>query len=179
MRKTIILSLFLIINLNLIAQEINREGYFNISKLGILVRMNETPATTGLSSNGNGTEISTLNGWNFNSHLAAGIGVGISTYVNPTITTIPVYADIRYYLKETRKTPYVFSNLGYGIVITDNREGDILFEAGAGWLLRLGKKTSLTPEIAYRHQEYKILFNATDKIEAEVNSISVGIGINF
>lgn len=180
MQKTILMSLLLLSCLTTFGQESDRQGYFNITKVGFLFRLNESPAQTGLSRYGNGTEISTINGWNLNSQLAAGIGIGISTYINPTITTFPVYADVRYYFKDTRKTPYLFSNIGYGIITKDNRDGDFLFEAGAGWSLRLGKKMNLTPEIGYRHQEYNIRFDgSSDKIDAEINSISVGIGIHF
>ena len=174
--RNILLNLIAIaISSNINAQDLSRKGFFNKTKLGVAIRMNTSPSYSGIGDEGNGTEITTINGWHINKHVSLGLGLSASTYINPTLTSYPVFANAHYYFKESVKTPYTFTNLGYGI--TSNRyNGGLLYEIGAGYNLKLGKKTALTPEISYKYQDFRY---KTSDGKIALSSIALGIGILF
>jgi hypothetical protein len=175
MKTTLILSLFLLFTVTINAQDLPRKGFFNKTKLGLAIRMNTSPSYSGIEDEGNGTEITTINGWHLNQHISLGLGISASTYINPTLSSYPVFANAHYYFKESFKTPYTFANLGYGI--TSNRyNGGLLYEIGAGYNLKLGKKTALTPEISYKYQDFRY---KTSDGKIALSSITLGIGILF
>ncbi|MRX45804.1 hypothetical protein [Pedobacter puniceum] len=158
------------------AQDLSRKGFFNKTKLGVAIRTNTTPPYSGVfGDEGNGTEITTINGWHLNQHISLGLGISASTYINPTLSSYPIFVNTHYYFKESFKTPYTFANLGYGI--TSNRyNGGLLYEIGAGYNLKLGKKTALTPEISYKYQDFRY---KTSDSKIALSSIALGIGILF
>jgi len=116
-----------------------------------------------------------------NSKLAIGLGVGIAAYVNPTITTIPVYGSINYSLANKRSTPYFYGNVGYSFATTRHTNGGLLSEIGTGWKFGLGRKSHLGPEIGYRYQEYNYEFidSSYGNIGGHLNSLSIGIVFTF
>ncbi|KHJ38458.1 hypothetical protein PBAC_12480 [Pedobacter glucosidilyticus] len=176
MRNILLNLIAIVITSNINAQDLSRKGFFNKTKLGVAIRTNTTPPYSGVfGDEGNGTEITTINGWHLNQHVSLGLGISASTYINPTLSSYPVFANAHYYFKERFKTPYTFANLGYGI--TSNRyDGGLLYEIGAGYNLKLGKKTALTPEISYKYQDFRYK-TSDDKIA--LSSIALGIGILF
>lgn len=160
------------------AQNTSRHGFFNKTKLGALIRTKTEPTgTTNFSKMGNGTEITTINGYFINSTWAVGLGISANSYVNPTLSMYPVFANIHYYFKDQAKTPFAFANMGYNIFFDDFYKGGILYEVGLGYHLKLGKKTILTPEIAYKYQDYNMKNASTKK--SNLQSISLGVGILF
>lgn len=175
MKTYLILPLLLLFTTLINAQDLSRKGFFNKTKLGVAIRMNTSPSYSGIGDEGNGTEITTINGWHLNQHVSLGLGISASTYINPTLSSYPVFANAHYYFKESFKAPYTFANLGYGI--TSNRyNGGLLYEIGAGYNLKLGKKTALTPEISYKYQDFRY---KTSDGKIALSSIALGIGMLF
>jgi hypothetical protein len=132
MKTYLILPLLLLFTTLNNAQDLSRKGFFNKTKLGVAIRTNTTPPYSGIfGDEGNGTEITTINGWHLNQHVSLGLGISASTYINPTLSSYPIFVNAHYYFKESFKTPYTFANLGYSI--TSNRyNGGLLYEIGAG-----------------------------------------------
>lgn len=162
------------------SQDFTRKGFFNKTKIGILIRTKTNPepiSTSQLNKSGNGTEISTINGWYINPKLAIGLGIGVTSYINPTVSFYPVFTNIHYYFLNQIKTPFVFTNIGYNIEFDSFLKGGLLYEAGLGYNLKIGKKIALTPEIAYKTQNYREIFFTDEK--ASLQSFSLGIGILF
>jgi len=155
-----------------------KEGYFNRTKLGVLPGLTNEE---GSAFKQRGTEISNINGWYLNPKLAIGLGLGIAAYVNPTITTIPVYGSINYALANKRSTPYFYGNLGYSFTTTRYTNGGLLSEIGTGWQFGLGRKSQFGPEIGYRYQKYNYEFidGSDGNIGGHLNSLSIGIVFTF
>ena len=157
-------------------QENERQGYFNKTKVGVLIRLNSSPS---LLKEGNGTEISTVNGWHINNKWSLGLGIAATSYINPTITSYPVFGSVHYYFKNQIRTPFVFTNLGYNALFSNENRGGILFDLGIGYNLRLGKKWALTPELGYKYQDYNRRLIGSDNSKVSLSSLSAGIGILF
>ena len=160
----------------LFSQNINK-GYFNRTKLALLPGVGDN----GSAFHQSGTEISNVNGWYVNSRLALGIGVGIVPYVNPTITTIPVFGNVNYSLRDKKSTPYLFGNLGYSFLTNSHTSGGLLAEIGTGWQFKLGRKSFIGPEIGYRHQKYRIQYydGPDGSVGDQLNALSIGVTIRF
>lgn len=172
-----LLPLLLIVNY-CFSQNRSREGYFNKTKLGFLPRLDENPKQRGFSKNGSGTEISTVNGLYLNEAVSIGLGFGISTYVNPTITSIPVYADFQYFLSKNAKTPFLFADWGYSLFTKKNLKGGMIFNSGLGYNLKLVNKLRISPELGYRIQKYSI-HSGDIKLDASISSLSAGVAVSF
>src|SRR5690554_4866216 len=78
-------------------------GYFNNTKICI---------SKVLSREYGGTFISTVNGWHFNDHLSAGIGLAVQGYRDAP-TFYPISVQGYYFFKEAVSTPYLYANAGY------------------------------------------------------------------
>lgn len=177
--KNIFLLLIVLLIVNpCFSQDDLREGYFNKTKLGFLLRLDEKPEGRGLSKNGSGTEMSTINGLYLNESVSMGIGIGISTYVNPTITSIPLYADFQYFLLKRKKTPFLYADLGHSFLSKKNYQGGMIFNAGLGYNLKLARHLRISPELGYRLQKYSIT-SGNSKIDASVSSLAVGVSVSF
>ncbi|TAH01450.1 MAG: hypothetical protein EAZ15_07305 [Sphingobacteriales bacterium] len=177
MRFTIILLLTITCALSY-AQNSPHEGFFNKTKLGVLLRLKTEPVgNSQLSKLGNGTEITTINGLHINSKWAIGLGISANSYINPTLTLYPVFANVHYYFKDEIKTPFLFGNIGYNMLFDSSYKGGLMYETGLGYNLKLGRKTALTPEISYKYQDYRISDSSNQKLSLQ--SFSLGIGILF
>lgn len=176
MKKSILIQTFaIILFITTVAYTQEKEiGYFNRFRIGFLPGIQNQNES---AFKQRGTLISTINGWKFNAHLGAGLGVGISSYVNPTITMIPIYANIDYYFLKKRSTPYIYGNVGYSFATTNAINGGLLTDVGLGWKFSAGKKINLGPEFGYRYQEYKHDFNTS--VKERLKSIFVGFNIMF
>lgn len=160
------------------AQNRARVGYFNKTKLGFLVRAEEKPEQTGFSRNGNGTEISTINGFYVSDKVGLGIGLGISSYVNPTLTSIPLYADFHYYFGSQAKSPFLFLDCGYSFFTKKNFDGGLIINSGVGYSMKLSGKTRINPELGFRKQNYGITAGSYN-IDASITSVSMGVSVLF
>ena len=73
---------------NLLAQSL-LNGYFNRTKIGLQPGIRYGDRPSGFQQRG--SLMSTINGYHLSSNIALGIGVGLSQYQNPDVTTIPVF----------------------------------------------------------------------------------------
>lgn len=162
------------------SQEITRKGFFNKTKVALLVRLKTEPelnTTSQFNKMRNGTEITTINGWYINSKFGVGLGVSSTSYVNPTLTFYPVFANFHYYFIDKVKTPFIFGNVGYNIEFKEFYKGGLLYEAGLGYNFKLSKNTALTTDFAYKYQDFGFEFFTDQK--ASLQSLSLGIGFLF
>ncbi len=155
------------------AQDVPRNGYFFKPKIGILVRTGDN-----VPKRSAGNELALITGYYVNSRVGVGLGVGSSGYVNPTFTTFPVYADLQYFFKESRRSPFVFADAGYSFISDKHTDGGFLFNAGAGYALRMGRKSTVNPEIGFRHQGYGYKIGDNKRNE-NINSVSIGVSFTF
>jgi hypothetical protein len=92
--------------------------------------------------------------------LSLGVGVGLSGYHNPNINTLPVFVEARYNVKPI---PKLFSYLNVGTSLSGLGSagafnGGLITGAGAGYSIKLGKRTALNPSIGYNVLFYKQIF---------------------
>ncbi|WEK21403.1 MAG: hypothetical protein P0Y49_09655 [Candidatus Pedobacter colombiensis] len=162
---------------NVSAQDVNRKGYFNKTKVGFLPGLKDQQ---GAAFKQRGTEISSVNGYYVTPKLALGVGVGIAAYVNPTVTTIPVYIQANYDLTNGKSTPYLFGGTGYSFSVTSHTGGGLMAEGGLGWKIPIKTRTSISPELGYRYQRVSYDFvDAPGSIKDNLSSISIGVSLRF
>ena len=113
-----------------------------------------------------------------NESVSVGIGLGITTYVNPTITSIPLYADLQYFLLKKAKTAFVYVDLGHSFITKKHHSGGMMFGSGLGYNLKLARSVRISPELGYKIQKYSIK-SGNSEIDASVSSLSVGAAVSF
>ena len=134
------------------------EGYFIQLSASVLTGKNESGNTTS-----NSFHLS--NGYQFKNGLGVGIGSGLEEM---EITTIPLYADVRYYPLKTRISPYALLKTGYGFAASDkdlerefyytpvDSKGGFLFNAVAGISLYTWQRLGVNIGVGYRYQKITI-----------------------
>lgn len=92
--------------------------------------------------------------------LSLGVGAGLGGYHNPRFNTLPVFAEVRYSVKPV---PQLFSYLNVGTSLSALGAfgafgSGAIMEAGAGYSIKLGKRTALNPAIGYNVLLYRQAF---------------------
>ena len=113
-------------------------GYQGIAELGYAV---------GIAPNGvDQFKFNFINGFRFNQHLMAGMGLGLRMYLgeDDTYAMIPVFLDGRFHFLNRKTSPYL--SLGVGMTFNGshdmNTEG-LLVNGGLGVVFRLRGRTQL------------------------------------
>ena len=97
-----------------------------------------------------GTGLQYSIGHRFNNRLGVGAGIGYETNdVNTGRNFIPVFAEFRGFLKQTKSTPYYGFKMGYGFAVQNNDEFNFSPEEGKGGIY-------VNPEIGYRFGANKV-----------------------
>ena len=141
---------------------VKRSGYFNSSTFGLL---------SGSSYGGPAASFQMVNGYQFLGRFSAGIGVGLDGMRGRRV--LPVFADLRAYLRNEGVSPFIVVNGGYAFHKSshdyDYSRFDIIggfgppSEFGGGFLggVRIGvrnytsKNFGITFSAGYRFQELK------------------------
>ncbi|MDW7690667.1 hypothetical protein R9C00_22085 [Flammeovirgaceae bacterium SG7u.111] len=104
----------------------------------------------------------TVNGIMFKERFGAGVGIGYDQH-NP-LSTLPIYAHLRGYLKQGKVSPYYFADLGYAnawdnsedqFVEVHNVDGGLFFQTGMGLQVNY-KGISMVWGVAWRSQKSQI-----------------------
>lgn len=175
MKAYILTTFILLSSMGILLAQNLPQGYFNRTKLGLQPGIRYGDRPSGFQQRG--SLMSTINGYHLSSNIALGIGVGLSQYQNPDVTTIPVFANVDYYLLKKRSTPYAVGSLGYGFVTNDFLVGGLVSELGIGWRFKSGKKIHLGPELTYRYQSYG--YEGYKGYRERLKSIFFGFNIMF
>ncbi len=145
---------------------VKAKGYYNISSLGLALGSREY---SGLSVS---PGIYTVNGWKFNKHLMAGVGVGLE-WLNES-GKMPIFLDARYRILQGNVSPFVGVMAGYNVSLQgkDNRQYyDIWYDPGRhdkggvtagiqfGFLANVGEHIGLTGSAGYRYQHLTTSYN--------------------
>lgn len=102
----------------------------------------------------------TINGYQFNRYLGAGLGIGVNKYGN--YITMPVYASVKGYLFDKKVSPFYYGDVGYGFAWRTNRNDDIFeldnVKGGYYWQLGVGYQvnfygSSLVLALGYSNQD--------------------------
>ncbi|MBE0655042.1 MAG: hypothetical protein IH594_14670, partial [Bacteroidales bacterium] len=101
-----------------IAKSMVISGLFNATSIGVL---------SGSSQNRQAAPFSfqSLMLYQFDKHIAAGAGLGIDFLEE---TYIPIVADLRYYLRGTRFSPFIFAQSGYSLPTSKKADQQIIYD---------------------------------------------------
>ncbi|MBY0245357.1 MAG: porin family protein [Sphingobacteriaceae bacterium] len=172
----ILITIFLLSSSLVFAQKIN-EGTFSKIKIGALSRINKSDNNTIGDEGGN--EISYIHNYFINPHFSVGVGAGIIGYLNPTVSTVPIFANATYHVFKEGSSPYLYSNLGYSIWLAENQNGSVFTELGLGLKFKVGKKLKIAPELGYRYQRFEYDFGELGKLSDYLSSLSIGVSFYF
>lgn len=168
------------------------KGYYNITSVALLFGQGQDGFLPVPS-------LTTVNGWQFNKHVSAGLGIGFEYY---EWAVLPIFADARYYLKQEKVSPFGAIKLGYSIPVEkptqydngyggkDKYYGGIQLNPEIGLRIRMGKVSSLLLSMGYHFQQLshdeQSYYNwwenniATEKkITTEYNRVSFRVGFQF
>ena len=131
-------------------KELDQKGLSNITELHATTRL-VLPARFFIQN---------VTGYQFDSRLFTGIGVGLNYNFdrrNPGIA-IPLFADIRFDFLESGTSPYVSMAGGYSFIRysrdSDYTRGGLFFNPSIGLKVSASKNVALNFGIGYRIQEY-------------------------
>ena len=137
MKKILFFALFILSIMNVAAQ--NKMSYQGEVGIGYGFGMGDESI--------NRLYVETIHGIRFNSHLFAGLGVGLASFDDEN-ATIPLFVDVKGYLTKGLIKPYLFANLGYGL-------GDKSGFYGAGGFgidVNISQKCGLYLNLGYQSQ---------------------------
>ncbi|MFP4089280.1 MAG: hypothetical protein ACLFUB_06620 [Cyclobacteriaceae bacterium] len=109
--------------------------------------------------------LQTVNGYALSRFLMPGLGVGVDSYGDITIS--PVFASIRGQLMKSRLTPYYYAGAGWGLMWNPDESSGVFYEkAQAGHMLQAGlglqfnlRESALTLGFGYREQKTELEYN--------------------
>ena len=90
-------------------------------------------------------------------NFSVGGGIGLGSYTNPSLNTIPVFLDLRFHPLENNKKFILNGNLGYSIATSEtDLNSKFQGEFSVGYkIFELGK-ISLIPSLGYNYCNYSI-----------------------
>lgn len=124
--------------------------------------------------------LQTINGYQFNKYLGTGLGLGVSKYGN--ITTMPLYAQVKGYLFDTKVSPFYYGDIGYGFAWNTNNNEDLIelenVQGGLYWQLGLGYQinfynSSMTFAFGYSSQDSKVEYIYYRPWDSSINDFNV------
>jgi len=165
-------------------------GYFNITDIGLLIGSPENSHAAPFS-------FLTINGFHLTNQFSAGLGLGVEFLSG---SYLPVFLDLRYYVRNANFSPFFFFQGGYSVPLDDNYSAvtnyqyDVYwpytyrnYKAMGGWLLNPGfgirnmfsDNFGLVFSVGYRNQ--RLFYRADDdhRLLADYNRLVLRIGILF
>lgn len=130
-----------------------------------------------------------VNGYQFTSRFAAGLGVGITPYNDP-LTLLPVFIDLNYRLHKANASPYLFLKAGYNFsthhdedMQIDDHSGGLLFNPGVGVQFNLSSGFGWYINAGYNIDNSSYEFEdwgpQTVKNELSFRRVNFGLGLSF
>lgn len=174
--------------LQLKAQEINKQerGYFNITEIGYFNGKNTLSLSgainpTVFTNSTYALSIRNINGVFLNPKFSIGLGLGLDGYTfsnnNAKFTnTFLVFADTRYYLKDQKRTFFLYGDFGLSVPIDDNIAKGRMINAGVGYKLMLAKRSAITASIGLVEQSITGERNVSSN---RFSSMAFRIGVLF
>lgn len=125
-----------------------QSGFSSIEEIGASLILNETTNTPLFA-------LHSINGYLFNPHLFAGVGVGIEA--DDITAVIPIYAECRAYVSKGKASPYFAAGGGYGLMYINQgkNDGGPMGHVLAGLKIALGPKAAFNVSAGYRLFQFK------------------------
>lgn len=171
--KKVVLMLALLMGIAVSAQAV-KPGYHGNVEAGYLFGMGDFDGSSMY-------EISTTHGWNFNSHLFAGIGVTAQVYTwedgygDETKFNLPVFAQAKYVILNGKISPFVDARVGYSVA---GEFTGFYVQPAIGCRFGLGERFGLNVAIGYTYMKtgYQFIKSGDD---LNLTGISARVGFEF
>lgn len=168
-------------------------GYFNITRLGIISTFDATLETFDTTNgivvsdlpdvDNFGFSLQTINGYFINKNISLGIGIGLDRYNNPSANTLPLFLDTRYYFSEDSRSLYVLGNFGGLIKIENGTRRGSMINLGLGYKFPFNEKsrTFFVSDISFSHKSISLDgLPISDSVRfSRVNGIMISFGLIF
>ena len=133
-----------------------------------------------------------INGYQFNAHLSAGLGLGLNIYYQKTL--LPAYADLRVNFLKKKSSPFGVLQIGYAFdsdelpgAGTGNNEfdGGFLLNPSIGFRFFVRPKRAYIFSLGYRYQEFVDLNRSygynptTNPVNKHVDGVIFRFGFGF
>lgn len=120
-----------------------QSGFSSIEETGVSLILNEKNNTALFA-------LHSINGYLFNPHLFAGLGVGIEA--DDITAVIPIYAECRTYVSKGKTSPYFAAGGGYGLMYINQgqNKGGPMGHFLAGLKVNLSAKSAFNVSAGYR-----------------------------
>lgn len=162
------------------------EGYFNITEAGAHLGLSASyPDHPGYPAPGGGG-IRTINGIFLSPGWSLGIGVGTDWYNSSHDEglftqynhVLPVFLDARYYIRESRNTPFIYTDIGYSVNLFDSFDKGLTLSLGGGHKFFAGASTCLVASLGYNLQQIDVDPEAASG-NVNLHSASLRLGFLF
>ncbi|MBB3188380.1 hypothetical protein [Microbacter margulisiae] len=109
-------------------------------------------------------------GYYFTPNYSAGVGVAYERYMQPNANSLPLYIDLRGYLKDAKNTPFAFVKLGDSFSWWRAFEAGEWMHIGVGYKFFMGKQC-FTASLGYelKHVGHWKTYSTIDQINAIPN----------
>lgn len=168
-------------------------GLFNVTTIGVLSGSSQNRQVAPFS-------FQSLMLYQFDEHIVAGLGLGIDFLEE---TYLPLVIDFRYYLRGTRFSPFVYTQMGYSIPTEKSANQDIIndhysiwpgpypqpedveplggFQLNPGFGIRHMFHSDFGLEISfsYRYQRLNYQYGSSTRLEMDYTRLNIRIGILF
>jgi len=123
-------------------------------------------------------------GFQFNPHIFAGLGVGLSFYDyegyyddSEESMTLPIFANFRYTMLNKRISPFFDIKAGYSPEVDD---GEGFFASPAlGCRFAIGKQFAITTSISFEYQQGTVYYYDYDYEYEDVTGLALKVGFEF
>lgn len=168
-------------------------GLFNVTSIGVLSGSSQNRQVAPFS-------FQSLMFYQFDEHIAAGAGLGIDFLEE---TYIPIVADLRYYLRGTRFSPFIFAQAGYSLPTDKSAGQQIIYDHYSIWPYPYPQPEDVEPQggflmnpgfgirhmfhndfgmeisFSYRYQRLNYQYNTSTRLEIDYSRLNIRIGILF
>ena len=123
----------------------------------------------------NSFTISTTHGYFFNPYFFLGAGVGIESYIQSNVYSIPLYATLRANFVDNWVTPYIDVRLGTAMIPNSYDKAYLYFNPSLGVSIGVSSNLALNISVGYRG----ILFTNSYYGSEMSNAASIKLGLQF
>lgn len=156
----------------------DRSGYYNRTGADLLFGSDNSTARYFM-----------INGYRFNQHISAGIGIGYVPYNDP-LGLIPVFTDFTYNFSQSDVSPFLYLRLGYSFskksdddFVMESHEGGVMINPGIGLQFETGKSWNWYLNAGFNRDRSVHSFdswgNRTVNNRYSYRRVHIGIGVVF
>lgn len=115
-------------------------------------------------------------GYYLTPQISLGGGVGFNGYRNSKINTLPVFVDVRYLFTNQL---FAYADIGGSVASGGDFMSGFMMDAGLGYRIALGERSSLNPSIGYNLFSYSQVLSGNDSENRSRHTLFLRLGFEF